>query len=75
MRSQTVLTLHQVKTVESKMKIRRMINLTNTPVEDNGCSLNPDSSSVIHMTKVNEAHFRIVAENIRKQDEVKENVK
>ena len=52
-----------------------MVHLNSTPGEDDVCSLNPDSSSVIHMTKVNEAHFRIVAENIRKQDEVKENVK
>ena len=52
-----------------------MVNLNTTPHEDNECSLNPKSSSVIRTTTVNEAHCRIVAENIRKQDELKENVK
>ena len=53
------------------MKIRRMVHIQNTPVEDDGCRLNPDSSSGIYMTAVKEVQFRIVAENRRKQDGAK----
>ena len=55
------------------MKRRRTVRITNTPGGDDGCRLNPDSSSVIYMTAVKEDQLRIVAENRRKQDEVKQN--
>ena len=74
-RAPTVLPLHQIKTVERDMKIRRMVRITNTPGEDDGCRLNPDSSSGIYITSENEAQCRIVAENRRKQYEVKQNAK
>ena len=74
-RAQTFLILHQIKTDEREMKRRRIVRIKHTPVEDNGCRLNLDSSSGICMTTVKEAQFHIKAENRRKQDKVKENVK
>ena len=50
-----------------------MVCIINTTVEDNGYRMNPDSSSVIYMNGLKEAQFRIVVENSRKQDEVKQN--
>ena len=52
MRTQTFLTLHQIKTVESKMKRQRMVCIKNTQVEDYVFRLNPDSSSGIYMNIV-----------------------
>ena len=52
-----------------------MVFINNTPGEDNGYRLNPDSSSGLYTNAVKEAQCRIVAKNKRKQDEVKENVK
>ena len=40
-RTFTVLTLHQIKTVKRKMKRRRMVHPTNTPGEYDECRLNP----------------------------------
>ena len=57
------------------MKRRRMIHIKNTIVEDNGCRLNPDSSSGIYMNTVREDQYHILAYNSRKQDKVKENAK
>ena len=54
-RTRTVLPLHQIKTVDREMNIRRMVRINNTPVEDDGFRMNPDSSSGIYMTAVNEA--------------------
>ena len=51
-RTQTVLPLHQIKTVESKMKRQRMVCIKNTQVEDYVFRLNPDSSSDIYMNVV-----------------------
>ena len=53
------------------MKRQRMVRLTNTPGEDDGCRLNPYSSSGTYMTAVKEAQCLIVVKNRRKQDEVK----
>ena len=75
MRYWTVLPLHQIKTVESEMKIRRIVCINNTLVEDDWCKLKPDSSSGIYMTVVKEARCRIVYKNRRKQDKVNENSK
>ena len=36
MMTQTVLHLHQIKTVEREMKIRSMVRINNTPGEDDG---------------------------------------
>ena len=74
MGAQTVLTLHQIKTVERETKRQRIVRLTNTPGEDDGFRLNPDSSSGIYMTSVREAQCYTVAKN-RRKNEVKENVK
>ena len=52
-RVQTVLPLHQIKTVKREMKRRRMVCINNTPVEDDGCRLKPDSSSGIYTNAVN----------------------
>ena len=57
------------------MKRQMMVRIKNTPVENYGCRLNPESSSGIYMTAVKEAQCHIVAKNRRKQDEVKENLK
>ena len=67
----TVLPLHQIKTVDREMKRQRMVRINNNPVEENGCRMNPDTSSGIYMTSVKEAQCRIVAENRIKQDKVK----
>ena len=53
------------------MKILSMVCLTNTPCEDDGFRLNPDSSSGIYITAVKEALCHIVAKNRIKQDKVK----
>ena len=50
-----------------------MIRIKNTPVEDDGFRLNPDSSSGIYITELKDPKFLIVSKNRRKQDEVKEN--
>ena len=71
MRERTVLPLHQIKTAEREIKRTRMVRLTNTPGEDDGCRLNPYSSSGIYMTAVKDSQCRIVVENRRKQDEIK----
>ena len=52
-----------------------MVHINNTPVEDDVCILNPDSSSGIYMFTVKESQCHIMADNRRKQDKVKENVK
>ena len=52
-----------------------MVQINNNPVEDDGCRLNPYSSSGIYMAPVKEAQFCIVEKNKIKQDEVRENVK
>ena len=51
----------------------RMVRLTNTTCEDYGCRPEPDYSSGIYMAAVKEAQCRIVADNRKKQEEVKEN--
>ena len=48
-----------------------MVCLTNTPGDDDGCRLDPELLSGIYMTTSKEDLCRIVAENIRKQYEVK----
>ena len=70
MRIRTVLPLHQIKTVEREMKRQRMVHMNNIPVGDGGCRMNPEYSSGIYTTAVNEDQCRIVAEYERKQDEV-----
>ena len=40
-RTLTVIPLHQIKTAEIEMNIRRMVRLTNTPGEDDGHRMNP----------------------------------
>ena len=70
-RALIVLTLHQIKKVDREMKRRRMVYLTNTPGDDSGYRLNPNSSSGIYITEVKESKCRIVAENRREQYEVK----
>ena len=50
-----------------------MVCIKNTPGEDDGYRLKKDSSSGIYMTSVKEDQFRILADNRRKQDEVKQN--
>ena len=72
-RTPTFLTLHQIKAVKREMKGRIMVRITKTPGEDDGYRLNPDSSSGIYTTLVNEAQCHIVTKNRRKQDEVKPN--
>ena len=67
--------LHQINTVERETKRHMMVYIINTPVENNVFRLNPYSSSGIYMTSVIEAWCLIVAENRRKQHEVKENLK
>ena len=74
-RTQTFLPIHQINTVYREMKRQMMVRIKNTPVENYGCRLNPESSSGIYMTAVKEAQCHIVAKNRRKQDEVKENLK
>ena len=71
MRNWIVISLHQIKKVERETKTQRMVRINNNPVENNGCRLNPDSSSGIFMTSVIEPQCRIVAKNRKKQDEVK----
>ena len=75
MRDRNDPSLHQIKTVKREMKIRKMVRLTNTPGEYDGCKMNPDSSSGIYMTTAKESQCRIVDKNRTKQDEVKENPK
>ena len=60
-RDRTVLPIHQIKTFERYIKMRRMVRLANTPGEDDGSRLNPDYSSGIYMTAVKEYQCRIVA--------------
>ena len=53
-RTPTFLTLHQIKAVKREMKGRIMVRITKTPGEDDGYRLNPDSSSGIYTTLVND---------------------
>ena len=50
MRTRNVLPLRPIKTFERYMKRRRTINITNTPCDDYGFSINPDASSGIYIT-------------------------
>ena len=52
-----------------------MLCINNNPVEDYVFRLNLDSYLGIYMTTLKEDQLRIVDENRRKQDEVKENSK
>ena len=45
----TVLTIHQIKTNGRENKIWDMVCTRNSPVKDDGCILNLDSSSGIYM--------------------------
>ena len=51
-RDRTVLPLHQIETVKMDIKRRMMVHLNKNPGEDDGCRMNPDSSSGIYMTAV-----------------------
>ena len=50
-----------------------MVCIINTPGEDDGFRLNPDSSPVRYINVVKEAQLLIVDDNRRKQDEVEKN--
>ena len=71
MRDRNVLYIHQIKTDDKEMKIKRMVSPTNTPGEDYGFRLNPDFLSVIYMAADKEAQCQIVSKNRRKQDDGK----
>ena len=72
-RTRDVLPIHQIKIAKRETKRRHMVCIKNTPGEDDGYRLKKDSSSGIYMTSVKEDQFRILADNRRKQDEVKQN--
>ena len=74
-RVRTVLLIHQTKISNREIKRQMMLCINNTPVEDYGCRLNPDSYLSIYMNTLKEDQLRIVDENRRKQDKVKENSK
>ena len=65
-RTRTVLPLHQIKTAEMEIKGQNMVHIKNTPVENYGYRMNPDSYSGIYMTSLMEYQCRIVAEDRRK---------
>ena len=64
--TRTVLQLHQNKKIKKEMKRQRMVCINNNPVEKYGSRMNPNSSSGIYMTTVEEAQCHIVAKNRRK---------
>ena len=55
------------------MKCRRVVRITKTPGDYDGCRKNPDSSPGIYMNVVMEDQCCIVAENWRNKYEAKRN--